>query len=696
MGIDSFQKFVSSNIFSNVITKNIPPENVEGLSIDMNTLLHSIAAKVYAYSEKSTEKEKELVKQQTQEVLEANFYSQLDSKLIEIIDFIKPKKYLLLCVDGQCPFAKIVQQRSRRYVNLHENDNFNTANITPGTDFMIRLDKRIEYWIEQNRSKMPKILVYSSHLTKGEGEHKIFNILRSGLINEGDGNHVTMGLDADLVMLSSLSNFEKCFLYKEDKYGVSFINIDSLKKQTFEIMTKNWTFSKRTRSFFKLVIQDFVIMVYLLGNDFLPHTLALYSVRESMEMMLYLYNSIGLGMGTELNFSDAEGNIIWPAFAIFIKILADKEPELLAECASKKWIYPCEILDSVYKNKKYENDDKDALYVNFRTKWYNNAILPRNVFLRKYVKNNIDYLDNINLMCESYIFGLQWNLRYYLGGTITNTFFYSHIYVPLLSDISNYLQNMIEEENYIDINNVMPQNSPLENTNILHQLVSVIPPKSAYLIPGKWKNLILSGGELSYIAPIEFDVEWHAKNKEHEFLAILPPLNIDDIYKCVNDVGKLPQNLKNVDQWVNIAETGYKKEYKKYGTKVVEIKTKFDVENGERKHYVKKEYTKKEEGDKPYVKREEEKPYVKKEYVKKEEKPYVKREEGDKPYIKKEYVKKEEKPYVKREEENKPYVNKEYIKKEEGDKTYAKKEAEEKPHVKENKTKKFSFADLTP
>ena len=67
-------------------------------------------------------------------------------------------------------------------------------------------------------------------------------------------------------------------------------------------------------------------------------------------------------------------------------------------------------------------------------------------------------------MCESYIFGLQWNLRYYLGGTITNTFFYSHIYVPLLSDISNYLQNMIEEENYIDINNVMPQNSPLENT----------------------------------------------------------------------------------------------------------------------------------------------------------------------------------------------------------------------------------------
>ena len=81
--------------------------------------------------------------------------------------------------------------------------------ITPGTEFMAKVDKILEYFIEKKISEDPlwrdtKVL-YSSHSDPGEGEHKIMAFIRSLRTSPGYNNkerHCIYGLDADLILLS--------------------------------------------------------------------------------------------------------------------------------------------------------------------------------------------------------------------------------------------------------------------------------------------------------------------------------------------------------------------------------------------------------------------------------------------------------------------------------------------------------------
>lgn len=84
---------------------------------------------------------------------------------IEILfRIIQPKKLFFLAVDGVAPRAKINQQRSRRFrsakeaellelkaknqgIELPKEARFDSNCITPGTDFMAKLNKQLQYFI---------------------------------------------------------------------------------------------------------------------------------------------------------------------------------------------------------------------------------------------------------------------------------------------------------------------------------------------------------------------------------------------------------------------------------------------------------------------------------------------------------------------------------------------------------------------
>ena len=99
--------------------------------------------------------------------------------------------------------------------------------ITPGTDFMDRLDKHLQWFVENMITTDPlwsKLhVVYSSHLTPGEGEHKIMDFIRfqrSQPDYHTDTRHCLYGLDADLIMLG-LATHEMYFtlLREEVRFG---------------------------------------------------------------------------------------------------------------------------------------------------------------------------------------------------------------------------------------------------------------------------------------------------------------------------------------------------------------------------------------------------------------------------------------------------------------------------------------------
>ena len=112
-------------------------------------------------------------------------------------------------------------------------------------------------------------------MVRGEGEHKIFEFIRQGLLQSEDtGANVIYGLDADLVMLSSLSQIKWLYLCRESLTDI--INIDALKVGIIEDLSL-----KGLNAMDPIIaIQDFVIMLYLIGNDFLPHMVAFHHVGQ--------------------------------------------------------------------------------------------------------------------------------------------------------------------------------------------------------------------------------------------------------------------------------------------------------------------------------------------------------------------------------------------------------------------------------
>jgi len=127
---------------------------------------------------------------------------------------VRPRKLLMIAVDGVAPRAKMNQQRSRRFRSAQEaaekdqqtaefhamlkaqgksEDNgdgeegpkktWDSNSITPGTPFMDLLAASLRYWVSYKASTDPaweKLKVIISDATvPGEGEHKIMNFVRS-------------------------------------------------------------------------------------------------------------------------------------------------------------------------------------------------------------------------------------------------------------------------------------------------------------------------------------------------------------------------------------------------------------------------------------------------------------------------------------------------------------------------------------
>ena len=135
-------------------------------------------------------------------------------KIDEYIQIIKPTNNLLIAFDGVAPVAKLDQQRERRYKSLFQTkisrsiykntkpDPWNTSAITPGTNFMKKLNDTIKKYYNDPKKYKLNNLIISTSAKYGEGEHKIFEFIRQfPLQHDKDTNTIIYGLDADLIML---------------------------------------------------------------------------------------------------------------------------------------------------------------------------------------------------------------------------------------------------------------------------------------------------------------------------------------------------------------------------------------------------------------------------------------------------------------------------------------------------------------
>ena len=603
MGIKSFWGQWLGKISARNIRPPGLPSIVTSLFLDMNSIFHNATAEVFMYAKKyqfmdKAKKDKAL--SELRAMSEEERIKVVASKILEMIfDLvykIKPTEYLVLAVDGVAPMAKITQQRKRRYKKAKdEMDKLNSESqlddtedmkapegvpfdsncITPGTKFMQLLDLYIQQFINDNlklrTNIFPPNVIYSSHLTPGEGEHKIFELIRSGHIKPStNGANVMYGTDADLVMLTLLSKLPYLHLYREEysvrnrRMEVNVVNIDALREYIHGELNALLEIPQYID--IDTTTRDFVIMVFFEGNDFVPHIIAFDDVGKTINKMIEIYQVMSKPL------TNPSGDLNWENFSNFIQELAKREEDLLKKVAAQDFVYPFTILDKA-STKKYTTIDEGTFgndmfeskvqvtldFPKFQGLWYENALTP-------YTKSGTDFMIKNDIkgvpftqmgvidMTYQYMLGIQWVLHYYLQGTkaVSSRYIYPHHHAPLLKELGVIMEYLWKHDKAPSVESIKfsildPKITPI------HQLIAVMPPSSWKFIPEPFRGLMLT--RFADLSPTDFKVEKEGIMKGQEWtasplLSIVDPVRISrdledfDIPKEYRD--RLPYFVKNV------------------------------------------------------------------------------------------------------------------------------------------------------
>ena len=210
----------------------------------------------------------------------------------------------------------------RRGEEIPDSPPFDSNCITPGTVFMRKLSRQLEYFIAKKVSEDANWrdvqVILSGHEACGEGEHKIMEFVRTLKAQPGyDPNtrHCLYGLDADLIMLGLLSHDPHFALLREE---VTFgprrgKKTGGLETQTFyllhlsllrEYLEMEFDALKTKLSFpfdLERIIDDYILLHLFVGNDFLPHLPGLHINEGAIELLFRIYEKVLPQAGGYLN-----------------------------------------------------------------------------------------------------------------------------------------------------------------------------------------------------------------------------------------------------------------------------------------------------------------------------------------------------------------------------------------------------------
>jgi 5'-3' exonuclease len=482
MGIPYYFYYLTKK-YSNIIVRELP-KKINIYAIDFNGIIHPEAAK---------------------EINEEQLIMNLWDKINNYNDLYKPDK-LIICIDGVAPFAKIIQQRKRRYLSFYKNiidktiSKWDTNAISPGTKFMDKLD---DYINKNNHNKY----IFSGSNEAGEGEHKIFKFLNENdNDNDIDRTIIINGLDADLIILSLISGKNNIYLMRENNDQITYVNIDNLKLAIITELEKKWCIENPID-----LIESYCVMCSILGNDFIPHILNLNIKSGGLDKLLNITEIAIRANGSLVENNKINQNTLTEIFNL---IAVNEDIEIIDLINKEMEKKP---RDYTLKSQEYGIKNKDAVLFDM----FNNSKKWRYYYYKKLFDININ-LDSTSNACINYIKGIYWTYNYYKQFDLDYTWYYPYNYPPTVKDISNYLKvNKIES---IKLSGTYLQPKI--------QLLLILPIHSIQLVDKSMQKYMtdISSG-LKYLYPSEYKIQTLFKNHLWECCPILPMINIEKIIK---------------------------------------------------------------------------------------------------------------------------------------------------------------------
>lgn len=381
----------------------------------------------------------------------SNIYESVYKKIKELANKLNVNS-VFVAFDGTAPLAKMKQQKQRRYKSwitkqiLNQKSSWNTNLITPGTSFMKGLDEYLKPRFEKDG------YMFSGSCDPGEGEHKLFDYIRKQ--KSKSTTYVIYGLDADLIMLSLLhvTKTPKIFLYREtrhfshlsdiDEKTDYIFNVDEMAKQICENM-----YDTISTSSIKKAVDNYCLLCFLCGNDFLPHFPSINIRNNGIEYLLEMFKK-------HIQNDDIaiDNQIQWQVIKKLFLALSEQEKELIM--TNIEWKKKLKIYS---KNKEDElnhlpiRDSGEEYLIEHYDKYY------------PYLFGQIDSKP----ICQNYLKMFEWTWNYYHGICKSNYIVYNFNYAPLFSSLINNIPCFTRED-FVSIDTTPPVQQ-------LTQLVYVLP-----------------------------------------------------------------------------------------------------------------------------------------------------------------------------------------------------------------------------
>ncbi len=563
MGIPRYFRYITGKFDQLTIKTDDTKVKIENLYFDMNCMIHPCVRKVmqnypnlvkdYNTLEDTPDFQNnpDLITQ-----FEVKIYKEIDEYLDKLINIAGPTNLIYLAIDGVAPRAKMEQQRIRRYRTVKQKKmekiiyekhgvnktDFDTNCITPGTIFMYKLSEHLKIYVKNKSQESNIPIVLDDSQNKGEGEHKIVQYIKQFTKNN---TNCIYGLDADLIMLSLCLDSEIYLLRETVHFGkvytdqFLYFDIKNLGNQLYDTISKkiNENLEEPLELERQNIINDYVCLCFMIGNDFLPHLNGVDISTNTINDLLKTYIEI---------------------YQVRMKPLTDK--------SQINFIFLRQILTYLYYNEnvylpKYQNK-----LDNFRPRleYQNNMeleiekirfypIFNKNRYFKftdqgwidryyKYyfnicnISKNSDFITDI---CNNYIDGLQWNIKYYIDSCPSYSWYYKYPAAPCLRELCKHLLNRVYPTQFND----SIEYSPLE------QLSIVLPIQSSILWAKNYRKSLESDYTLSGFYPNDIELDNLNKKYLYECDPILMTIDQDYIKSVFNRITltdfEIKRNMKS-------------------------------------------------------------------------------------------------------------------------------------------------------
>ena len=468
---------------------------------------------------------------------------------------VQPTHMMYIGVDGVAPMAKIKQQRMRRFksavqaaeearikaevlgvaANAPSAPRWDTNAITPGTAFMNNLAIALRNYEKTD----PTHIIVSPADRAGEGEQKLMEYIRA---NNTYDDIVIYGLDADLIVLAiwhTADGTRRIDLFREETEFGGGVKENALGEEQYLYMNihlvADTLFANYAKSDNKAeFLYDFVGIMNLLGNDFVPHGITVKIKSEGIELLLEMYKTMETSASLVVQ-KDGLWQYNVEVLCVLIDKVAAEEPTHVLKAIRAKLEARVGATHS-----KSAVDQALAQHNDLPVEWKAERPLIRKVMVEGrekpvsiLVENWRDLYDekaffgmNAEKVANHYFESLAWTLAYYSGTYVDTHWYFPWPLPPRFETLSKVLATRTSL--------TLPHTgrTPLKP---LEQLAMVLPQSSFHLLPAEYAELIKA-------YPQYWPVSWESYSFGRRFLwecepliPLVPPERIQTMIEQVCD-----------------------------------------------------------------------------------------------------------------------------------------------------------------